>query len=373
MTPDITPYQPSIPESALTDLRERLARTRWPEAETVGDWSQGTPLAFVQELCDYWANEYDWRATEARLAALPQFRTSIDGLGVHFLHVRSSNPDATPLLMTHGWPSTVVEFLDIIELLTEPEDPADSFHVVCPSLPGHGFSDRPDRTGWSVGRIADAWAELMAGLGYDRYLAHGGDWGSWVSAALGTNDPRHVAGVHLTMPLARPPERQVELDERDRAAMARMAGFGKNRSGYAAIQSTRPQALGYGLNDSPAALLGWIADRFWAWADHDGDLTKAVGRDRLLDIVTMYWLTGTGTSSLRLFWESFDSEPMHPVEVPVGCSVFPKDAWLPRAWAAERFTDLRYWKDLDSGGHFAALERPEVLAAELRVFSRMLR
>ncbi|MCG3039323.1 epoxide hydrolase family protein [Streptomyces fenghuangensis] len=373
MNAAIEPYRVEIPQAALDDLRRRLAGTRWPDAETVDDWSQGAPLEQVRELCRYWAEEYDWRATEARLNALPQFRTEIGGVGIHFLHVRSPHPGSTPLLLTHGWPSSVVEFLDLIAALTDPEDPADAFDVVCPSLPGHGFSDRPRETGWTVQRTAEAWAELMARLGHDRYIAHGGDWGSWVSAALGSTDAAHLAGIHLTMPLARPPEREVELDERDRAAMARMAGFGKNRSGYAAIQGTRPQTLGYGLADSPAAQLAWIIDRFWEWADHDGDLEKAVPRDRLLDIVTTYWLTNTGTSSARLFWESFDKEPMRPTDVPTGCSVFPKDAWLPRAWARERFTDLRHWRDLEDGGHFPALERPEVLAAELRAFRRTLR
>lgn len=372
MSSAIEPYRTDVPQTGLDDLRTRLGNTRWPDRETVDDWSQGAPLEQVRELCRYWAQDYDWKATERRLNAFGQFTTEIDGLRIHFLHVRSPHPGAVPLLLTHGWPSSVVEFLDLIPRLTDPKDPADAFHIVCPSLPGHGFGGRPTGTGWTVQRTAGAWAELMARLGYDRYLAHGGDWGSWVSAALGSTDAEHLRGIHLTMPLARPPERQVELDERDRAAMARMRSFGKNRSGYAAIQSTRPQALGYGFADSPAAQLAWIVDRFWEWADHDGDLEKAVPRDRLLDIVSMYWHSNTGASSARLFWESFDKEPMAATDVPTGCSVFPKDAWLPRAWARERFTDLCYWRDLPDGGHFPALERPDVLAAELRAFNRAL-
>ncbi|WP_433547510.1 epoxide hydrolase family protein [Streptomyces sp. CA-294286] len=376
--PDVVPYRVAVPEAALDDLRERLRATRWPDRETVGDWSQGAPLDYVRALAAHWAERHDWRATEARLNAFPQFRTEIDGLDVHFLHVRSRHPDAVPLLLTHGWPSAVVEFLDLIPLLTDPEDPADAFHVVCPSLPGHGFGGRPADAGWTVQRTAEAWDTLMHRLGHDGYVAHGGDWGSWVSAALGSTPAaeKRLRGIHLTMPLARPPEPGIpyeELDERDRGAMAKMAGFGKNRSGYAAIQATRPQALGYGLADSPAAQLAWIVDRFWEWADHDGDLDKAIGHDRLLDIVSLYWLTNTATSAARLFWESFDKEPMRPTDVPTGCSVFPKDAWLPRAWARTRFTDLRHWHDLDDGGHFPALERPEVLAAELRAFLRTLR
>ncbi|MDT7788867.1 MAG: epoxide hydrolase [Pseudonocardiales bacterium] len=372
MSQKIEPYTVEVPQSALDDLTDRLTRTRWPDAETVGDWSQGTPLAYLTELCDHWANHYDWRVVERKLNSVPQFRTEIDGVGIHFLHARSPHPGAMPLLMTHGWPSSVVEYLDIIDLLTNPEDPADAFDVVCPSLPGHGFSDKPTEAGWTVPHIASAWAELMSRLGYERYVAHGGDWGSWVSPAVANADPEHVAGIHLTMPLARPPQEQVELDERDQRAMARMQSFGKNRNGYAAIQATRPQTLGYGLNDSPAALLAWIVDRFWAWAGHDNDLEQAVPKDKLLDIVSTYWLTGTGTSAARLFWESFDSEPMPPTNVPMGASVWPNDAWLPRAWARTRFTDLRYWQDLSEGGHFPALERPAELAAELRAFLRVL-
>ncbi|MEU1280311.1 epoxide hydrolase family protein [Streptomyces sp. NPDC005805] len=375
MSSVIEPYRADIPQTALDELRDRLRATRWPDRETVDDWSQGAPLDQVRGLCRRWADEYDWRATERRLNAFPQYTTEIDGLRVHFLHVRSPHPDAVPLLLTHGWPSSVVEFLDLIPRLTDPENPADAFHVVVPSLPGHGFGPAPTTTGWTVGRIASAWAGLMARLGHEQYIAHGGDWGSWVSAALGSTDAARLRGIHLTMPLARPPERQIpfeELDERDRAAMGRMQSFGKNRSGYAAIQSTRPQALGYGLADSPAAQLAWIVDRFWEWADHDGDLEKAIPADRLLDIVSMYWFGNTGAASARLFWESFESEPMAPTAVPTGCSVFPKDAWLPRAWARERFTELRYWRDLPDGGHFPALERPEVLAAELRAFNREL-
>ncbi|GGZ00960.1 epoxide hydrolase family protein [Streptomyces nitrosporeus] len=372
MGAEITPFQVSQPEDALRELRRRLAATRWPDAETADGWEQGPPLSYVQELCAVWERDHDWRIAEKRLNAVPQFRTEIDGLDVHFLHARSPHPDATPLLLTHGWPSSVLEFVDLIPELTHPADPSHAFHVVCPSLPGHGFSGKPASSGWTVARTARAWARLMSRLGYQRYGAHGGDWGSWVSAELGTADPEHVLGIHLTMPLAKAPEQPVELDERDQRAMARMTSFGQNRSGYAVIQSTRPQALGYGLADSPAGQLSWILDRLWAWVDHDGDPNTALPPNTLLDTATLYWLTGTGTSSARLFWESFGKEPMNPTNVPVGCSVFPKDAWLPRAWAEQRFTDLRYWKDHDSGGHFSAWERPAVLIDELRAFFALL-
>lgn len=367
----------TVEQDAIDDLRGRLRRTRWPAEETVDDWSQGVPLEKMRRWCERWADGYDWRATEARLNRFAQFTTRIDDTEIHFLQVRSPRPEATPLLLTHGWPSSILEFLDLIPLLTDPEDPEDdAFHVVCPALPGHGLAPAADTSGWSVQRIAEAWAALMARLGYDRYLAHGGDWGSWVAAALGAVDPEHVIGIHLTMPLARPPEKQIpfdDLDERDKAAMAKMQGFGKNRSGYAAIQSSRPQALGYGLADSPAGQLAWIADRFWEWTERGDDFTEDVATDRLLDIASMYWFGNSGAASARLFWESFDKEPMHPTAVPTGCSVCPADAWLPRAWARERFTDLRYWRDLPRGGHFPALEQPTTLAAEIRAFHRTTR
>jgi pimeloyl-ACP methyl ester carboxylesterase len=370
----IVPFRVSVPEAALEDLRRRLSATRWPEAETVDDgWSQGLPLALAKELCDYWTWHYDWRPAESRLNELPQSRVDIDGLDIHFLHVRSPHRGALPLLLTHGWPSSVLEFQDVVRPLTEPSDPRDAFDVICPSLPGHAFSGKPTGTGWTVQRTAAAWAKLMARLGYDRYAAHGGDWGSWVTGALGSIDPEHLAGIHLAMPMAPAPQEQLELDERDQAAVARMRGFGQNRSGYAAIQSSRPQTLGYGLTDSPVGQLAWIAERFWEWADHDGDLEKVISRDWLLDNVMIYWLTASAASSARLFWESFNKHPAEAVHVPTGCSVTPNDAWMPRAWCERRFTDVRYWKDLDSGGHFLALERPDALVDELRAFFRLVR
>jgi pimeloyl-ACP methyl ester carboxylesterase len=367
------PFTVDVPEETLADLRRRLAGTRWPDKESVSDWSQGMPLDKARELCAYWAEKYDWRTAEARLNELPQVRVEVDGLGVHVVHARSPHPDALPLLLTHGWPSSVLEFTGVVEALTNPPDPRDAFHVVIPSLPGHGFSDKPAELGWTVPRIAAAWASLMAELGYDRYGAHGGDWGSWVTGVLGSTDPGHLAGIHLAMPMAPAPKEKIELDARDQRAMARMAGFGQNRSGYAAIQSSRPQSLGYGLNDSPAGLAGWIVERFHEWADHDGDLEQAVSRDWLLDNVMMYWLTGTATSSARLFWESWHDHPAEEVRIPMGASVVPNDAWMPRAWCERRFTDTRYWKDLDNGGHFLAVEQPDTFVGELREFFRLVR
>ncbi|MDG9706406.1 epoxide hydrolase family protein [Streptomyces sp. DH37] len=373
MSPAITPFRVEVPEADLDDLRERLARTRWPEAETVDDWSQGMPLSYARELCEYWRTSYDWRAAEARLNAVPQFRTEIDGLSIHFLHARSPHPNAMPLLMSHGWPGSVVEFLDVIELLTDPADPADAFHVVCPSLPGFGFSGKPTDTGWTAERTADAWAALMARLGYERYAAHGVDWGSFITAIVGETDAEHLAGIYLAMPFARPPQEQVELSERDVAGLAALKEFQRNEGGYSAIQTTRPQTIGYGLTDSPAGQLAWMAEKYWAWSDHDGEPGKAIPRDRLLDAVSVGWFAATAASSARLYWESQNKMALAPVHVPTGVSIFPKDGRMPRPWIESRFTDLRSWKDHEYGGHFPALEQPEVLASELRAFFRPLR
>jgi pimeloyl-ACP methyl ester carboxylesterase len=372
MSTALTPFRAGIPDAALADLEDRLARTRWPEAETVDDWSQGVPLDYLRDLAAYWRTSYDWRATEARLNALPQFRTEIDGLGIHFLHVRSPHPDAVPLLLTHGWPGSVIEFLDLVGPLTDPEDPADAFHVVCPSLPGYAFSDKPAATGWTVERTAAAWARLMARLGYGRYAAHGVDWGSFITGALGGIDAEHLIGIHLAMPFAKPPQEQVALDERDLAGLAALKEFQQQEGGYSAVQSTRPQTLGYALTDSPVGQLAWIVEKYWAWSDHDGDLEKVVPRDRLLDVVTLAWLAGTAASSARIYWESHNKMALGPVDVPTACSVFPKDARMPRAWCEHRFTDLRRWTDHGTGGHFPALEQPGLLVDELRSFFRPL-
>ena len=377
--PPTTPFRLAVPDAELADLRDRLRRTRWPEAETVDDWSQGIPLAYVQELCAHWADGYDWRSTEARLNALGQERVVIDGLGIHLLHVRSPHPDALPLVLTHGWPGSVVEFLDVIGPLTDPPahggDAADAFHVVCPSLPGYGFSDKPTAPGWNVERIARAWAELMARLGYDRYGAQGGDWGAMVTATLGAVDPDHLAGVHVNMPVAGPPAGGgPDLTAAELAALAPYEEHRRWGTGYSKQQSTRPQTLGYGLVDSPAGQLAWIVEKFWAWADCDGHPENVFTRDQLLDNVMLYWLPGTGASSARLYWESFRSPGLDPVTVPSGCSIFPREiARLPRSWVEGRFTDLRWWNELDRGGHFAAFEQPALFVGELRSFFRLVR
>jgi pimeloyl-ACP methyl ester carboxylesterase len=366
MSEEVTPFHLDVPESVLGDLRERLTRTRWPEEATVEDWSQGVPLGYLRELCRYWAEEYDWRASERRVNALPQFRTSIDGLGIHFLHVRSPHEAALPLILTHGWPGSIVEFLKVIGPLTDPTayggDARDAFHVVCPSLPGYGFSDKPARCGWGVGRIADAWIRLMARLGYERYGAQGADWGTTITTLIGRQDPEHVAGIHLTPPLAAPdPATFDDLTDAERAALSSLEEAQRWEDGYSLEQSTRPQTIGYGLVDSPMLLCAWIIEKFRSWTDCDGHPENALTRDELLDNLMFYWLPGTGASAARLYWESFKqvqklftAETSDLVTVPTGCSIFPKENPRPsRRWAEKRFTDIRYWNEPDKGGHFA--------------------
>ena len=386
MSDQLAPFRIQVPQEALGDLRERLTGTRWPEVETVTDWSQGVPRSYLRELCRYWADGYDWRATEQRLNSLPQFRTELDGLGIHFLHVRSPHRDALPLVMTHGWPGSVVEFLKVIGPLTDPVahggEAADAFHLVCPSLPGYGFSDKPTQPGWGVQRIASAWIQLMARLGYERYGAQGGDWGTSISTSIGQQAPEHVAGIHLTPPLAPPdPATLEDLTEQERAALASLEHAAEWESGYSQEHATRPQTIGYALVDSPAALCAWIVEKFWAWTDHDGQLEDVLTRDELLDNVMLYWLPGTGASSARLYWESIrqvnrwiSGPTQDRVTVPTGCSIFPKELQRPsRRWAAKRFLDIRYWNELDNGGHFAAFEQPELFINEVRSFFRLVR
>jgi pimeloyl-ACP methyl ester carboxylesterase len=374
-------FQIKIPETDLDDLRDRLARTRWPEPATAEGWTQGVPLDYARELCDYWAREYDWRRCEAELNALPQFRTGLDGGGddtveVHLIHARSPHAGALPLLLTHGWPGSVVEFLGVIEALTNPPDPRDAFHVVVPSLPGYGFSGKPTVPGWGIERIATAWAQLMDRLGYDRYGAQGGDWGSMITSALGTGAPENVVGIHLTMPIAAaPPEGEgAPLTASEEAGLAARKTFQKVGTGYSSEQSTRPQTLGYGLVDSPSGQAMWIVEKFWDWTDNAGHPENVISRDRLLDNVMLYWLPGTGASSARLYWESYKRRRMDEVTVPTGVTLFPQElVRLPRQWIERRYTDLRHWSEPATGGHFASLEQPEVFVDELRTFFRKVR
>jgi pimeloyl-ACP methyl ester carboxylesterase len=384
----ILPFRIEVPEAELADLRRRLRQTRWPEPEPVPDWSQGVPLAYLRDLCGYWADGYDWRAAEARLNALPLYQAEIDGLRVVFAHARSPRPDALPLVLTHGWPGSVVEFGKVVGPLADPAghggDPADAFHVVVPCLPGYGFSGKPAGTGWGVERIARAWAELMARLGYDRYGAAGGDWGTSISTLIGQQDRAHVAGVHLVPPLAGPdPATLSDLTAAERAALRTLKHAAEWDSGYSKEQATRPQTVGYGLADSPAFLAAWVVEKFWSWTEHDGPLDAVISRDELLDNLMLYWLPAAGASAARLYWESIRqvnewiSGPVPAgatVDVPVGCSVFPGELQRPsRRWASKRFTDIRYWGEPPRGGHFAALEQPELFVSELRSFFRLVR
>jgi pimeloyl-ACP methyl ester carboxylesterase len=377
--PQIQPFRVHVGDEVLDDLRRRLRATRWPDAETVDDWSQGIPLAYVQEVCAYWSEQYDWRKGEARINAFPQFRTEIDGVGIHFLHLRSPHENALPLVITHGWPGSVVEFLKVIGPLTDPAayggDARDAFHVVCPAIPGYGFSDKPTSKGWGVRRIASAWSALMARLGYDRYAAQGGDWGALITTCIGIQDPGHCAGIHLNMPIVPPdPATMGSLTPAEQSALAGMKHYQDWDSGYSKQQSTRPQTLGYALADSPAGQAAWMLEKFWAWTDCDGHPEKVLSRDELLDNVMLYWVPGAAASSARLYWESFSQPPMDPVSIPVGCSIFPKEIFRSsRRWAEKRFEKLVYWNELERGGHFAAFEQPQVFVTEVRACFRKVR
>ena len=373
-------FRIEIPDAELDDLRERLARTRWPEPATVEGWTQGVPLDYARELCEYWRAGYDWRRVEAEINGWPQFRTGLDGGGddsveIHVLHARSRHENAMPLLLTHGWPGSIVEFLDVLPALTDPEDPADAFHVVCPTLPGYGFSAKPTVPGWGVERIAVAWAQLMDRLGYERYAAQGGDWGSMVTAALGSADPEHIIGIQLTMALAEKPDGDDHTPSpREKEARRFADAFRRFGTGYSAEQSTRPQTIGYGLTDSPSGQCTWIVEKFWDWTDCAGHPENTISRDRLLDNVMMYWLGAAGASSARLYWESFARRRMDEVSVPTAVAQFPHEmVRLPRHWLERRFTDLRVFSVPEVGGHFASLEQPERFVDELRSFFGTLR
>ena len=371
----IEPFQISISNEDLEDLRSRLERTRFPEAETPDDWSQGLPLAYARTLRDYWLNDYDWRAREAYFNRFPQFTTEIDGLSIHFIHCQSPHPEAAPLLITHGWPGSVVEFHKVIDPLINPTEhggqAADAFHVVCPSLPGYGFSGKPAETGWGVGKIAGVWNTLMTRLGYEQYFAQGGDWGSAVTTMIGMQNLGPCRGIHLNMVSAPPTDEAKENPtEKDLKAFAGGQYYQEWGAGYSKQQATRPQTLGYGLVDSPMGQAAWIIEKFYEWTDCDGDPENALSREEMIDNVMFYWLTASGASSARLYWESFNSAfggDGAKVEVPTGASIFPKEiVATPRSWAEQRFGNIVYWNELDKGGHFAAFEQPEQFVTELR-------
>ena len=380
MSDTIHPYRIAVPDDVLLDLRRRLHATRWPDAELVSDWSQGAPLAWIQDICGYWADGYDWRAREALLNRFDQFTTMIDGIDIHFIHQRSVHAQARPLLITHGWPGSIVEFHKVIEPLVNPTahggNKADAFHVICPALPGFGFSGKPTEIGWGVERIARAWSVLMARLGYDKYFAQGGDWGSAVTRAIGTQDSEHCAGIHITLAMGTRPKLEGEPSPDEQKALAGAKYYQDWDSGYSKQQATRPQTLGFGLADSPAGQAAWILEKFWAWTDCDGDPENILTRDELLDNVMFYWATNSAASSARLYWESFgrNRSKNGPVRVPVGVAAYPKEIVIPiRKWLQADFPDIRHFASMPKGGHFAAFEQPVAFVDDLRTYFRLLR
>ncbi|WP_404804886.1 epoxide hydrolase family protein [Metapseudomonas lalkuanensis] len=388
----VRPFRADVPQSALDDLRRRLAATRWPERETVPDRSQGVQLDKLQALVRHWETGYDWRKAEAKLNAFPQFLTHIDGLDIHFIHVRSRNPNAMPLIMTHGWPGSVFELLKTIGPLTDPTahggSPDDAFHLVLPSIPGFGFSAKPTSTGWNPDRVARAWDSLMKRLGYTRYVSQGGDWGAIICDAMGRQAPDGLLGIHVnrierstTIPpeVAKalmsgdPPPEGLGAEEREVFDEAR-AFLGKG-FGFAAIMSTRPQTLGYSLADSPSGLAAWFYDKYGEWVLTRGEPERAFTRDEMLDNISLYWLTNTGTSSARIYWEnSSSSAKPGPISIPVAVTIFPGEVYKPpRHWAARLYTNLVYFNRVDKGGHFAAWEEPELFSAEVRAAFKSMR
>lgn len=375
---NIAPFTVEIPQAAIEDLNRRIDMTRWPERETVDDWSQGVPLAALQDFVAYWRHEYDWYACQQKLNDWGMFETEIDGVIIRFLHVRSPHAGARPLLLTHGWPGSILEFRRCIAPLTQPEEHGgaarDAFHLVIPCLPGYGFSGKPTVKGWSVQKIAQSWGELMRRLGYDRWLAQGGDWGSAVTTALGALKVDGCAGIHLNMPIARPlPEDMAAPGPDEMKALERLQHYQEWDSGYSKQQSTRPQTVGYGLVDSPVGLAGWIYEKMWAWTDNAGRAEDALSRDDILDNLMLYWLSATGASSARLYWESFGSFSPVQIDIPVAVSAFPKEIIpAPRKWFERTCSKLVYWGEQEKGGHFAAWEQPEAFVKELRAaFSLM--
>ena len=364
---EFRPFRVAVPDAVLDDLRERLARTRWPDQIPGSGWDYGTNLDYLRDLCDHWQTKFDWRAQEDRFNRWPHFLTEIDGQNIHFIHARCDDPDALPIILTHGWPGSVSEFLDVIEPLRG------RFHLVVPSLPGYGWSGPTTEPGWDVARVAEAWKVLMARLGYARYGAQGGDWGAMVTMRLAAIDGEHVAGLHSNMLLAFPPAgTEIPLSDEEAADVAAAGEFMKRGAAYQEIQGKNPQTLGYGLTDSPAGLAGWIVEKFREWTDNDGSPEDAVTRDQILTNLTVYWVTKTINSSIRLYCESQRGRNFGPsdlyVSVPTAVAVFPKEIFrIPRAYAESRFNVVRYTR-FDRGGHFAALEEPDLFVQDVQEF-----
>ncbi|MBR0880511.1 pimeloyl-ACP methyl ester carboxylesterase [Bradyrhizobium japonicum] len=379
----LAPFEVHVPQGAIDDLRLRLGLVRWPDRETVRDWSQGVPLSAAKSLIDCWLHDYDWRKFEARLNRFAQFRTRIDGVGIHFIHARSPHPNALPIVLTHGWPGSVAEFLDVIDRLTDPTRfggrAEDAFHVVVPSIPGYGFSDKPTEPGWNPGRIARAWAALMhERLGYERWVAQGGDWGSAITHAMASQRPQGLLAAHVNLPLVVPKSAPEHPTKDEQRALENIEHYLNQMAGYADQMNTRPQTIGYALSDSPLALAMWMYEKFWEWTDNRGLPEDALTRDQMLDDISLYWFTGTGASSARLYWEGVGSTirensffsnsraSSDPIDLPMAATIFPGETFLaPRSWAEASWSKLFYWNEVDKGGHFAAFEQPEIFAREM--------
>ena len=378
---NVEPFRVDVPQSVLDDLRDRLERTRFPAEFPDPDWEYGTELGYLRAFVEYWHDAYDWRTTEARLNAFDHFTTEIDGTRVHFIHARSAEQDALPLIITHGWPGSVIEFLDVIGPLVDPAahggDPADAFHVVAPSIPGYAFSGPTHDRGWHPGRVARAWAELMAGLGYDSYVAQGGDWGSFVTTQLAHADPEHCIGAHVNM-LSPIPATDDQTEE-ERALLESMTGHNNTETGYYKQQTTKPHSVGYALDDSPAGLAGWILEKFRSWSDCDGDVERCFTKDQLIDNLMLYWLTATATSSARIYYE-FDKglaagslDITAKVSVPFGYARYPKELVRTSKRWAETWYPLAYYSEPPRGGHFAAFEVPDLFVDDLRAWRRAVK
>jgi epoxide hydrolase len=375
----VRPFTVVIPDSEINDLKQRLANTRWPNPETVPDWSQGVRLENATSLINYWEREYDWRRFESEVNRFPQFLTEIDGLDIHFIHMKSKNPNAMPLILTHGWPGSIVEFLKLIDPLTDPVahggDVEDSFDVVIPSLPGFGFSGKPAETGWNVTRIASAWAELMNRLGYTKWAAQGGDWGSVVTSALGAMRPEGLLGVHLNSPYAFPAQIPDALTTEEQYAVDTLALYTGDMGGANHLQATKPETIGFALADSPAGQAAWIYDKFQSKTDNNGLAEDALSTDEILDAISLYWFTNSAASSARIYWENKSGSMAGPhLSLPVAVTVFPRDIpLLPRSWIEATYSDLIHYGEADKGGHFAAFEQPEIMISEIRTGLRSLR
>ncbi|MES2492602.1 MAG: epoxide hydrolase family protein [Pseudomonadota bacterium] len=380
MNDSIRPFEVLVSDDAIADLHRRLDATRWPDAELVQDWSQGVPLAALQDLVSYWRTQHDWRKCEAWMNAAGSFMTEIDGVDIHFLHIRSPHAEARPLLLTHGWPGAILEFRAAIPALVDPVahggSASDAFHLVIPSLPGYGFSGKPTVTGWGVNRIAAAWEVLMERLGYgDHWLAQGGDWGAAVTTRLGVRRHKGLASIHVNMPIVMPTEPTPPFSPEEQAMLDAMGYYAAQEAGYSTEQATRPQTLGYSLADSAAGQAAWIYEKFSAWSDCSGSPESAISRDEMLDIISLYWFSNSGTSSGRLYWESFAGGFFaQQLELPVGCSVFAHEIYrAPRSWAEKCMKQIVHWNELPQGGHFAALEQPSLYVEEVRSWARQIR